>query len=580
MTPIKKYIHPRRLKDFLLRAEAAVGPGSAVGIEYNGQLIMGIGPNFETLLVDDPRTQTTKVQFDPLSSGTIRLRLPEGRCPEECGCPGLLQFMGHSLQTMVDMDRACRSVGEEALSKYRELALLHRSVTEFNTSLLMRDVVNALINECRKDSYPGEKCAIFLADPHTGHFRTAGQFGFPVGMSTKAFVDDELFTTAYRSGRGEIVNDLSKDDRWNNELPNIGSIILVPLHSPNRCEGVIIMASVSTGLFEAAHLKNLGTLSSVAGISVSNAFNFEGLQTLMNAILMALAEAIDSRDPFTAGHSERVAQLVTSFAVILDRASELPDVRFTENGLRELYYAGILHDVGKIGIRESVLTKKTRLPEKLMEVIRARLQLYAHQEDFPWREAFERAQKINGAMIPTKDELDFIRDLASRSIQTQDGAIPLLHDDERQSLLLEYGNLTPEERREIERHPAESERILQHIPLQDEFRDMLTIIRQHHERLDGSGYPDGLLADEIMLQSRMMSIVDIYDAVTQKRHYKPARTRREAIEILSTEANLGKLDPQLVEIFTENVERIEQVAERVKLFSGTHIWDMINRLGV
>jgi len=146
-----------------------------------------------------------------------------------------------------------------------------------------------------------------------------------------------------------------------------------------------------------------------------------------------------------------------------------------------------------------------------------------------------------------------------------------LYDDELENLLLSYGNLTRDERREIERHPAESERILQHIPMQEGYGDLLTVIRQHHERMDGSGYPDGLKGDEILLQSRLMAIVDIYDAVTQERHYKPAYTRSEAMKILGREVEEGKLDRELTRFFLDNIENIEMLSEQVKVTKATHL---------
>jgi HD-GYP domain-containing protein (c-di-GMP phosphodiesterase class II) len=435
----------------------------------------------------------------------------------------------------------------------------------------MRDVVNALIDECRLENYPGELGMIFLLEPSRKVFRLAVQFGFPFGTYLQPMVDSALFQEVAGSGRGEIVNDLEKEARWENELPGLGSMILIPINSPNRCEGVLILASRNTGIFEAAHRRSLTTLASVAGISVSNAFNFEGIQKLMDAIMQALAEAIDSRDPYTAGHSERVAHLAVAFGHTLNEAGGYRGRVLNEDELREIYYAGILHDVGKIGIKEDVLTKRTRLPERRMDVVRARFQLLGQFDGFDWGQAFERLCDVNKAMVPDASALDFVRDLGARVMRRNGTSLRYLYDDELENLLLAYGNLTRDERREIERHPAESERILQHIPMQDGYGDLLTIIRQHHERMDGSGYPDGLKGDDILLQSRLMAIVDIYDAVTQERHYKPAYTRSEAMKILGREVEEGKLDSELTDFFLNNIENIEMLSEQVKVTKATHL---------
>jgi len=581
MTPLKKYIRPGVLRNFLRKACEMAGGGCPYAITYEGEIVIVEGTESQDGFdLDSQRILSAAIHFDDIHTGDIRLRMPEW-CSEDAreGFERTLKFTAFSIQELIDMERTRRSIADEALAKYRELALLHRSVPTINTSLRMRDVVGALINECRRESYPGEVGMIFLSEPGTTSFRLAVQFGLPFGSNPQALADSDLFHQVVHAAKGEIVNDLDKDRRWHGELPSVGSMALIPIVSPNRTEGMLILASGSKGLFEAAHRKSLATLASVAGISVSNAFNFEGIQTLMNAILQALAEAIDSRDPFTAGHSERVAHLAVACSYLLSQDSAFEDIHFSDPELREIYYAGILHDVGKIGIKEDVLTKKTRLPKRRLDVVKARFQLLGQTSDFNWTEAYDTVRLVNRTMAPDKELLEKVRVLGSQYWDVGDEKWPLLYEDELDVLLLEYGNLTPEERQEIQRHPAESERILQHIPLQEEYANLLTIIRQHHERMDGSGYPDALKGDEIIVQSRVMAIVDIYDAVTQERHYKPASTRSEAMKILNLEANDSRLDKDLVDFFLKNVENIENLSERVKSTRVTHLSEIGNLVG-
>ncbi|QJB55299.1 HD domain-containing protein [Pseudodesulfovibrio sp. zrk46] len=578
MTPLKKYIRPGVLRNFLRKACEMTNGDCPFAISYEGEIVIVEGADCsEGFESGTDRTIAAAIQFDNFHAGELLLKMPEWCAEAEReSYQRLLSFTAFSIQELIDNERARRSIAEEALSKYRELALLHRSVPTINTSLRLRDVVGALINECRRENYPGELGMIFLSEPGSNHFRLAVQFGLPFGSNPQALADSALFYQVANSEKGEIVNDLETEERWQDELPGLGSMALIPIVSPNRTEGMLILASENKGLFEAAHRKSLATLASVAGISVSNAFNFEGIQTLMNAILQALAEAIDSRDPFTAGHSERVAHLAVAFAYAMSRDSAFQDVLFSDQDLREIYYAGILHDVGKIGIKEDVLTKKTRLPKRRMDVLKARFQLLGQTSDFNWTEAFDVIRQVNRTMSPEKELLERVRDLGKLNWSIGDENSPLLYEDELDVLLLEYGNLTPDERNEIQRHPAESERILQHIPLQEGYANLLTIIRQHHERMDGSGYPDKLEGDAILLQSRIMAIVDIYDAVTQERHYKPASTRSEAMKILTLESEAGKLDNSLVSFFMENLERIEMLSERVKSTRVTHLSEIGN----
>lgn len=574
MTPLKKFIRPGVLRNLLRKALDLSDGTCPFAILYEGETVLVEGAeSMDGFGLSDPGVLAQPVIFDSIHQGHVCLRHPVDSDPQAVdGYRRILKFATYSIQELIDMERARRSIADEALAKYRELALLHRAVPVFNTSLQLREVVSSLINECRRENYPGELGMIFLLEPETGAFRLAMQFGFTFGANPQAMAETELFVRVAETGKGEIINDLTGEARWHNELPGLGAMALIPIASPYRTEGMLILASENKGLFEAAHRKSLSTLASIAGISVSNAFNFEGIQTLMNALLQALAEAIDSRDPYTAGHSERVAHLGVAFAFLLGKSPDFKHLDFSDHDLRELYYSGILHDVGKIGIKEDVLTKKTRLPRRRMDVLRARLQLYSQGGgEVDWVEAYEVLREVNRTMTPDTGLLDMVRKLGQEQWRVGDDIHPLLYDDELEVLLLDYGNLTRDERKEIQRHPAESERILQHIPLQEGYANMLTIIRQHHERMDGSGYPDGLKGDEILLQSRLLAIVDIYDAVTQERHYKPASTRSEAMKILLLEVEQGRLDAELVGFFLNNIEQIESISERVKTTRISHL---------
>ncbi|MFH1913638.1 MAG: HD domain-containing phosphohydrolase [Pseudomonadota bacterium] len=570
MNLLKKYIRPGALRTLMRKAFELTGERCPLALVQENTVLATEGSRDPAVFdTSDPDVLSVPLRLGEGPDGELRLRLP-AETDRHDEARRLLDFAAYTIQEFIDMGRARRSIADEALAKYRELALLHRLVPVINSSLRMRDVVGALMDECRRENYPGEMGMVFLCEPGSGRLRLAAQFGFSSGVDLQSLAECELFAQVAQGGRGEIVNDLAGDCRWHGEMAGVAAMLLIPLLSPNRCEGMLILASAEPGVFDAAHRKSLSTLASVTGISVSNAFNFEGVQTLMNAILKALAEAIDSRDPFTAGHSERVAHLAVAFAYLLGEGGAC-GVRFNDQELREIYYAGILHDVGKIGIKEDVLTKDSRLPERRMQVVRARFRQHGLTSDFDWAEAFERVRAINTAMNPNPDELEYVRRLGSLHWGAGGEQLPLLYDDELDALLLEYGNLTHDERMEIQRHPAESERILQHIPLNEGYANMLTIIRQHHERMDGSGYPDRLAGDEIIVQSRIMSIVDIYDAVTQERHYKPAFTRSEAIKILDGEAEQGKLDRALVTFFLAHVARIETLSVRVKFARVTHL---------
>src|SRR5713101_7893522 len=116
------------------------------------------------------------------------------------------------------------------------------------------------------------------------------------------------------------------------------------------------------------------------------------------------------------------------------------------------------------------------------------------------------------------------------------------------AILLKPGRLTPEEFRTMQEHPVVGERIC--APLKS-FRLLLPIIRHHHEKLNGSGYPDGLKGEEIPVTARVLQIVDVYDALTTQRPYKPALPRAEALQIMEEEVRKGWWDPGIFQEFCQ-----------------------------
>jgi putative two-component system response regulator len=179
----------------------------------------------------------------------------------------------------------------------------------------------------------------------------------------------------------------------------------------------------------------------------------------VRSVVLSLAQSLDAKNLLTLGHSDRIAD----YAVQLGESLHLND-----EDLEILRVAGLLHDIGKVGVPDYILAKP--------------------------------------------------------------------------------GPLTPEERTLMKQHPVLGENIC--APLKS-LRHVLPLIRHHHERMDGSGYPDGLRDCQIPLKARILQIADIYDALTTDRPYRPAMSHERALEILSTEAQRGWLDRSLVSRFCE-----------------------------
>jgi HD-GYP domain-containing protein (c-di-GMP phosphodiesterase class II) len=331
----------------------------------------------------------------------------------------------------------------------------------------------------------------------------------------------------------------------------------------------------------------LGTLAAHAGICMENALLYEDIRRIFEGFVRASVEAIEQRDPTTSGHSRRVAELSLTLARCVDRADTGPyrDVHFDAQDLRELEYASLLHDFGKIGVREKVLVKAKKLHESERAAIRLRLDfaiksvevdilkrkvervrrdgaqsdLDSLDEEFKRRvdqieEAWKLVLHANEPSVVMQNQ-DFARidSVAKLLYSGPDGQLhPLLSEGELTSLKIARGSLNNSEIEEIRSHVTHTLRFLQRIPWGSSFRRIPSIAGAHHERLNGTGYPDHLHAEEIPLQSKIMSVADIFDALTANdRPYKPAVPVDRALAILDGEVRSHHIDVDLVRIFRE-----------------------------
>ena len=331
------------------------------------------------------------------------------------------------------------------------------------------------------------------------------------------------------------------------------------------------------------------SLASQAAVALENNRLYENIQTLFEGFVKASVTAIESRDPTTSGHSFRVAELTVGLAEAVDRVTTGPyrEVTFTPDELKEIRYASLLHDFGKVGVREEVLVKAKKLYPGHVEVIKQRVQLIRLGLELRYnrrkleyllqkgREQFtEQAEILDAELAAFIAELDdgLQRVITANepSVMPEDFASALqrvalqrfedhlgqsqtiLTPDEARVLSIPKGSLTADERKQIESHVVHTYQFLAQIPWTRELRDIPAIARSHHEKLNGSGYPYGMKSDEIPVQSKMMTISDIYDALTAAdRPYKKAMPAERALDILGYERKAGNIDGTLLDLFVE-----------------------------
>ena len=328
------------------------------------------------------------------------------------------------------------------------------------------------------------------------------------------------------------------------------------------------------------------SLASQAAVALENSRLYQSIQTLFEGFVQASVTAIESRDPTTSGHSFRVADFTVALATAVDRdGGAFRDVRFSPDEMKEIRYASLLHDFGKVGVREEVLVKAKKLPVGQLDIIRQRgeiirrgIELLHARRKMDWlllhgREGFaNRSGEWDAELAATLADLDqqlkavaaaneptvmpddvsaSIRDLAVHPYPDHLGdSLTLITPDEARILAIPRGSLTPEEYEQIQSHVVHTYQFLRQIPWTKELRRVPEIARSHHEKLNGGGYPDGWRAPDIPVQTRMMTISDIFDALTSRdRPYKPAVPVDRALDILGQERKAGALDGDLLRIF-------------------------------
>ncbi len=334
-------------------------------------------------------------------------------------------------------------------------------------------------------------------------------------------------------------------------------------------------------------VKLVKAMAGQAAVSIENSQLYEAIERLFEGFVRAAVTAIEQRDPTTSGHSERVAEMTVGLAKVVDRAEDgaYRSVRFSMEQVRELRYAGLLHDFGKVGVREKVLVKANKLYPSDLELIQQRHAFalrtaqwhferdraqYLEERGHEGYDEFlkglqarydEQAAKLDRFLrlvlesnqpnlLPTGN-FEALQEFAEQSYETLDGTPQqLLSPGEVRFLSIRKGSLDEEERLEIESHVTHTFGFLRKIPWTRELSQVADIAYGHHEKLNGVGYPRGVSAAAIPIQTRMMTISDIYDALTaQDRPYKRALPAPKALDILHEEVQTGMLDGELFRLF-------------------------------
>jgi pSer/pThr/pTyr-binding forkhead associated (FHA) protein len=344
-----------------------------------------------------------------------------------------------------------------------------RSLYEFTSEMLSAHTSRELSDKLAAflmRSLRAERCAVLLHDRERDTLKVvassdAGRLIAPSRSITRLSFNDNVAVLSLDAG---------SDERFAGgasvRFQSVRSVMCAPMGSKNRVWGVCYVDNVITDrAFDDEALEFLTAVARQAGLAVENLFLVEEQRRSVESFIRTLAASLDARDDTTAGHSARVASVAAGLA--REMGLNQADVRVT-------YYAGLLHDYGKIGIRDDVLLKPAQLTD----------QEYEH----------------------------------------------------------------------IKEHPLHTFRLLSKIRFPEDLADIPIVAGPHHERWDGSGYPDGLRGEEIPIGSRIIAVADAYDALTEQRCYNEPMTPERALGELTMRSGTY-FDPGVIEAFVQYFSR-------------------------
>jgi hypothetical protein len=316
------------------------------------------------------------------------------------------------------------------------------------------------------------------------------------------------------------------------------------------------------------------------------------LDSLLNAFIKSIATAIDEKSPYTGGHIKRVVELSTMIAEKINQSDKGPykNIHFTLDEMAELRMAAWMHDVGKITTPDYVVDKINKLAclfdridlvalrfdliEKLFEnlYLQTKIGLLLDGKSEP--NEFRALDDAFAAKKETlRNDLEFIRDVNITAEFMPDGKVeqikgigaekyalngmeyPYLTEVEIENLSIRKGNLTEHERKVVEHHALMTTKILSQLPFPRKLARVPKFAGEHHERLDGSGYHQGIDEKDLLLQSRIIAFADIFEALTANdRPYRKPLQLPQVIKILRLMKKDRHIDPDIYDFFmTENL---------------------------
>ena len=372
------------------------------------------------------------------------------------------------------------------------------------------------------------------------------------------------------------------------------SMLVIPLRNhENDVIGVLQLLNAQDvtrggciGEFADDRVSLVASLASQAAAALTKTRLIQDLKDLFYSFIKTIANAIEEKSPYTGGHINRVVDITMLIARHINDTDEGPfaDVHFNEDELEELKLAAWLHDIGKITTPEWVVDKASKLQTiyDRVDLVHQRFDLAAqamrtaslerkvallesgapaqalHAEDQALEQGLQALEQDRAFVISCNEPGEFMSDerrervraIGERTFEVGGQPRRFLTDDEIANLCIRKGTLTDAERAVIENHARVTGRMLSELPFPKKLSRVPQYAAGHHEKLDGTGYPDGLNETNLSLQARIMAVADIFEALTAKdRPYKKPMPLSQAVKILGFMKKDKHIDPDVHDLF-------------------------------
>ena len=580
MSKIAQSLKPAWVQHQLELAICLLPAGSSAAVWLDGKRIAGVGEQEGDLDAAIPVACCFPLTLEEEVVGMLVVR------PPAASDRALMQSWGeafsYALQGLLEAEQVRRAIARETLDGYRKMALLQHATTEFNRSLKPVAVANALLKQFDGSRESADYGAVFLRDRDHGEPKLLQSFGPESSAVFASFGANPLFADLAEHPTGDIINNLA-DSPWREAItPEIQALLWLPLIAHGENLGLLLLASRRADRFTSVELKRAQTLVSVAAIALRNAQLYAAEQNMFRSFVGAIASAIDAKSPGTAGHCRRVPEITMLLAEAANRANAGAFANFTldEDAWESLELAAWLHDCGKVVTPEWLIDKSTKLQgiHDRIELIALRFEILRRDTALELQKALaagqnaEIAQQVyqtrlrkldddfaflkkcnEGAEFMSAEALARLQDIAHGVWRDRDGSpSPLLTAGEFHQLAVQRGTLTAEERKIVEDHVVHTLYMLAQIPFPKRLRHVPEFAANHHERMNGGGYPRGLTGEHLAIPARMIALADVFEALTAPdRPYRQPWSLNGAVEILYQMKRDRLLDGDLFDLFLQ-----------------------------